>query len=71
MHRLVRYVSSLICMHNWERQELTVERQHPISGKVIDKDIRVHAKCTRCPAHHNYSKFGRIRGPFQHLRMSR
>ncbi|MAG11987.1 MAG: hypothetical protein CMI52_04255 [Parcubacteria group bacterium] len=69
MQRVIRFFNTLICSHYWERQELVIERQHPYKDEVIDRDIRVHAKCTRCPAQHHYSKFGRVRGPFKRVRI--
>ncbi len=60
MHRLIRYVSSLVCLHQWKEDEFPIEIQNPINGKVIGRDTMVHRACTRCPARHNYSKVGRV-----------
>ncbi len=62
MHVLVRYLKSVVCMHDWRTEELEIKRFNPFNGKMIDRDIRVHQSCQRCPAHRNYSKFGKISG---------
>ena len=59
MRWLVNYFRSVICKHDWEREDFIVNTINPLTDRFyVDerKQIQVSATCKKCGWHKSYPK---------------